>query len=221
MAYVYRHIRLDKNIPFYIGIGKEEQRAYSKSNRNPYWKKITNKTDYVVEILFNDISYELAKEKEKEFVALYKRTFDGGTLCNITLGGEGCLGMVHTDEAKLKIGLPHKGKKISKEHKKIISLFHTGKTTSEETKRKMSEAQKGEKNHSYGKKRFESTRLKMSNSAKKGEKNHSSKLLVFEVLEIRKMYSAGDTSYSKLAKIFNVTKGNILSIVNRKTWKHI
>ena len=65
MAYVYRHIRLDKNIPFYIGIGKEEQRAYSKSNRNPYWKKITNKTDYVVEILFNDISYELAKEKEK------------------------------------------------------------------------------------------------------------------------------------------------------------
>ena len=76
MAYVYRHIRVDKNVPFYIGIGKEEQRAYSKANRNPYWEKITNKTDYVVEILFNDISYRLAKEKEKEFIALYKRTCD-------------------------------------------------------------------------------------------------------------------------------------------------
>ena len=34
MAILYRHIRLDKNVPFYIGIGKDIKRAYSKSNRN-------------------------------------------------------------------------------------------------------------------------------------------------------------------------------------------
>ena len=28
MAVVYRHIRLDKNEPFYIGIGEKENRAY-------------------------------------------------------------------------------------------------------------------------------------------------------------------------------------------------
>lgn len=28
MAYVYRHIRLDKNEPFYIGIGKDEGGKY-------------------------------------------------------------------------------------------------------------------------------------------------------------------------------------------------
>ena len=32
MAYIYRHIRLDKNEPFYIGIGsdKDYKRAYNK-----------------------------------------------------------------------------------------------------------------------------------------------------------------------------------------------
>ena len=30
MAIVYRHIRLDKNEVFYIGIGKTEKRAYEK-----------------------------------------------------------------------------------------------------------------------------------------------------------------------------------------------
>ena len=44
MPYVYRHIRLDKNQPFYIGIGKEDNgiftRAYSHKNRNTYWNNI-------------------------------------------------------------------------------------------------------------------------------------------------------------------------------------
>ena len=43
MAYVYRHIRVDKNEPFYIGIGKDDgyefKRAYYKSieKRNKIW----------------------------------------------------------------------------------------------------------------------------------------------------------------------------------------
>ncbi len=50
MAYVYRHIRLDKNVPFYIGIGKSDlnyNRASSNKNRNPYWHHIVNQTEYV------------------------------------------------------------------------------------------------------------------------------------------------------------------------------
>ena len=41
MAYVYRHIRLDTNQPFYIGIGSDKNyfRANQKtsSKRNSYW----------------------------------------------------------------------------------------------------------------------------------------------------------------------------------------
>ena len=45
MAYLYRHIRLDKNEPFYIGIGSDEQygRANSKHNRNKLWNGVIKK----------------------------------------------------------------------------------------------------------------------------------------------------------------------------------
>ena len=36
MKVLYRHIRLDKNEPFYIGIGNIK-RAYNKSERNDIW----------------------------------------------------------------------------------------------------------------------------------------------------------------------------------------
>ena len=42
MAYVYKHIRLDNNTVFYIGIGsdKKYKRAHSKCDRNLHWKRI-------------------------------------------------------------------------------------------------------------------------------------------------------------------------------------
>jgi len=129
MACVYRHIRTDLNIPFYIGIGKEVARAYCKVNRNQHWKNIVGKTSYDVHILFDDVSYEFAKEKEKEFIELYKRKEDGGILC--------------------------KGKKHSEETKKKMSESKIGKglgvKASEETRKKMSEsAIKGE-GHQFSK----------------------------------------------------------------------
>ncbi len=37
MAIVYKHIRLDNDTVFYIGIGKNQKRPYSKNYRNKYW----------------------------------------------------------------------------------------------------------------------------------------------------------------------------------------
>lgn len=220
MACLYRHIRTDLNVPFYIGIGNAIDRAYSKTHRNKHWTSIVGKTSYEVEVLFDDITYEFAKEKEKEFINLYKRKEDGGTLCNITKGGDGVLGIRHTKEARRKMGEPNKGKTISDWHKKIISEFHTGKITSEETKRKMSEKTIGEKNHRYGTKASEETKLKMIASAKRGENNPISKLKTQDVLEIRRLKSEGISEH-KIAKIFGVAKYSVHCIVNRKTWKHI
>jgi len=220
MACLYRHIRKDTEMPFYIGIGVSTKRAYSKTHRNDHWKAIVGKTDYEVEVLFDDIDYEYAKVKEKEFIALYKRKEDGGLLCNLTLGGDGVLGIIHTEEARKKMGAPNKGKTISEWHRKRISEFQTGKPMTEETKKKMSESQLGEKNSRYGIKASEETRQKMIDSAKRGEDNKTSKLTELDVLEIRKLHNQG-YSLNKIAKMFNVVKGNILFIIHRKTWKHI
>lgn len=95
MAYVYRHIRLDKNEPFYIGVGEDKpqnigkyKRAYNRNSRNAVWKSIINSTNYEVEILMEDLTYEEAYEKEIEFINLYGRLDLGtGTLCNLKEGG--------------------------------------------------------------------------------------------------------------------------------------
>jgi hypothetical protein len=219
MACLYRHIRKDIEMPFYIGIGLDTKRAYSKTHRNAHWKSIVGKTNYEVEILFDDIDYEYAKIKEKEFIALYRRKEDGGILCNLTLGGDGVLGIVHTEEARKKMSAPNKGKTISEWQKQRTSEFHKGKKVSEETRKKMSESVLGEKNHMYGTKASEETKQKMINYAKRGEQNMSSKLTELNVLEIRKLHNEGYSS-RKIAKMFNVVKNTALSIINKKTWKH-
>ena len=114
MAYVYRHIRLDKNEPFYIGIGNDltNKRANEKARRNDLWKKITSKSKYYVEILFDNITYEEAKIKEIEFIKLYGRIdLNNGVLANLTSGGDGSVNP--SKEVRLKISETHKGRKNS------------------------------------------------------------------------------------------------------------
>ena len=99
--YVYRHIRLDTNEPFYIGIGTSAneksigsyfryfRRAYSNSKRNNFWKRVVAKTFYEVEILLESEDYEFIKQKEIEFITLYgRRDLNKGTLVNLTDGGD-------------------------------------------------------------------------------------------------------------------------------------
>lgn len=224
MAYLYRHIRLDTNMPFYIGIGIDANyyRANSKKSRNSYWKNIVSKSDYEVEILFEHDDYEFIKEKEVEFISLYGRSDLGlGTLCNLTNGGDGCTGLIHSDEARLKMGAPNKGKIISEEHRRKISEFHTGKIVSEETRRKMSKALSGENSPNYGKKDSYEAIQNKKKSAKKGESNKSCKLTEKEVLSIRELYLNGNYSQRKLASIFSISKTNIAMILNKKSWTHI
>lgn len=97
--YIYRHIRLDKNVPFYIGKGVttpnaksykwEYRRAfYGAKQRNKHWKRIVSKTDYEVNIIFETQDIGIINDKEKEFIKLYGRK-GYGTLCNLTDGGDG------------------------------------------------------------------------------------------------------------------------------------
>jgi plasmid stability protein len=165
MAYVYRHIRLDTNQPFYIGIAKNDDTTYSrahykyKSKRNKIWLDIINKTSYEVEILFEDLTWEEACQKEIEFITLYGRVdLKTGTLANMTKGGDGMVGVVRSEEYRLQVSERQKngkaywfGKKLSKEHKEKIAAHLWGRKVSEETRDKLRNALKGEKNPNYGK----------------------------------------------------------------------
>lgn len=123
MAYVYRHIRLDKNEPFYIGIGKTEKRAYDKRGRNKIWKDIVSKCQYEVEVLFYNISWEEACKKEIEFINLYGRKDLGkGTLANLTDGGEGALNGIISKEHKNKIAESNKRRVFTDEQRKKMSI---------------------------------------------------------------------------------------------------
>lgn len=112
MAYVYRHIRKDKNEPFYIGIGKDDGGEYIRAHQKAsargnsiIWKRIAEKTEYEVEILLDNLEWKEAGKKEIEFIKLYGRIDRStGTLANLTDGGDGNLGLIHSAESLKKIG---------------------------------------------------------------------------------------------------------------------
>ena len=153
MAIVYRHRRLDTNEIFYVGIGKEEKRAYTKSSRNKWWKHIINKTDYSIEIIADNLSWEDACELEIFLIEQYGRKDLGlGSLINLADGGQGANGVKRNDEFK-----------------ENLRILKTGTKFSDEINKK--KACKGSKNGMYGKsamkgkKHSEESKIKMSISS--------------------------------------------------------
>jgi hypothetical protein len=145
MAVVYRHWRLDKSEVFYVGIGKEESRAFDFIRRNKVWKGIKRRTDVYVEIVARDLSWELACELEQLMIQEYGRIDLGtGCLVNLTDGGEGSFGIKQsqetidkransnrgkkrTDETRAKIWQALTGKKLSEKHIESLRTSHLGK----------------------------------------------------------------------------------------------
>ena len=146
MPYVYRHIRLDKNETFYIGIGSDmtNKRANERARRSELWKKIVAKSEYEIEILMDDITFEEAKSKEIEFIKLYGRIDLGnGTLANLTDGGDGAINRIFTPEHRKKLSLSQIGKGKSEEIKDKLRKYRIGKFNSPEARLKISKANKG------------------------------------------------------------------------------
>lgn len=153
MAIVYQHRRKDNGEVFYVGIGKNEKRAYSKSSRGKFWLDYTSKYQYEVVVSHRDIIWEEACSIEKYLICFYGRRDLGlGSLVNITDGGDGLInaseftrkkmslakigkttwnkGVAHTQETKNKISKANKGKKLpsmTEEAKAKISVGNTGK----------------------------------------------------------------------------------------------
>lgn len=210
--YLYRHIRLDKNEPFYIGIATKRRevkgnifksvyfRAYRKSGRNKIWNNIINLTDYSVEILFESDNYEFIKNKEKEFILLYgRKDLKTGCLANRCDGGEGNAGKIITEGMRLNMRM---GQINS------IKTLKKGTKLPDWWKNKISESVKGENNHMYGRigKDHPNTKRVINIDTKK----------VFESITD----AADTTKYSMkyVAGMLNSDKQNLTPFIFEKTY---
>jgi hypothetical protein len=146
MALVYKHTRLDTNDVFYIGISSNYKRAYEKADRrNIIWGRIVEKTDYKIDIISENLTWEQACKLEIELIAKYGRIdLDNGTLANLTNGGDGSVNRIQPQEEKDKRANSIRGMKRTDETKRKISLAHKGKVFSDESKKRMSDAHIGQ-----------------------------------------------------------------------------
>jgi hypothetical protein len=162
--YTYTHYKPDGSI-FYVGKGVGD-RAFSKENRNIYWKRTVAKFGYKVQIeAYWDTDKE-AKDHEKLLISCFKDM--GMKLVNLTAGGDGSFGYKWTEEQLQRHPtrtMPNSmtGKKHSDETKAKIAQKAIGRIPSDETKVKISKAFKGRK--------FSETHLEKLRLAGLGNKN--------------------------------------------------
>lgn len=137
MAVIYRHLKPCGEV-FYIGIGNSLKRAYNKSSRSNFWKKVVKKYGYEVQILTTGLTREEACEIEILLISYYGRIDLGlGTLVNLTDGGDkGTVGRVMSEEQKnnqrLITSRTFKGVPKSEEFKRKLSIARLGVKKSQE-----------------------------------------------------------------------------------------
>lgn len=181
--------------PFYVGKGSGN-RAYSKRGRSSWWFGIVQKdfgTDGfpTTELLESNLSEEDAFISEEFWISHFGRHSLGeGTLINLTNGGDGATGLVHSASSKQKMSIimteraPWKGKNLNDTHKKKISDALRGKRVGYKHKKssikKMRLVKSGSNNPNYGKVRSITARNKSaaSNGNIKPTLIHSSGLVV-------------------------------------------
>jgi hypothetical protein len=99
--YTYAHVRKDTNAIFYIGKGCGK-RAHSREVRNVHWKNVVNKHGMDSVILAYWQTEGEAFEHEKFLLMCFKDM--GLSLANKTLGGEGTVGWIPSEENRNNIG---------------------------------------------------------------------------------------------------------------------
>lgn len=136
--YVYEHWRPDTGACFYVGKGRGN-RAWKLSARSKWHRAIIAKLVTLgfavdIRIVAKDLSEADAFKLERHRIALYPK----GSLCNLTMGGEGFAGMRLTAEHKKKIA--ENTRRAFAERPELgakISAIHKGKAKSAETRKRM------------------------------------------------------------------------------------
>lgn len=119
--YVYKYVdpRPDKEgVVIYIGKGTHNGDGQCLKRMRTHWQTTSHKNHLFRRVLDKIAALGLTPEisvvswhdsergaldAEIANIAVYGLRRDGGTLCNLTLGGEGTEGFIHTDEEKAKV----------------------------------------------------------------------------------------------------------------------
>lgn len=170
--YTYAYLREDRT-PYYVGKG-EKNRIYKKGKGEIKPPKDKSRIIF----LKQNLTEQEAFKHEIYMINVFGRKDLGtGILRNRTNGGEGCSGMVHSEDVKLKIKNSNLGKKHTEKSKKKMSESQKGRIHSEETKIKIGKSSKNRK-PMLGKKMSEETkkRLKEINLGRKHSEESKNKM---------------------------------------------
>lgn len=114
---------------YYVGKGSG-LRAWVKDKRSKYWQAVSAKYGCIVDIVDKDLSEHVAFELEEFLISLYGIKSDGGTLTNLTRGGEGSSGYKPSRETRRKTSLKTKGMLNPASDKTVYTFMNC--TTKEE-----------------------------------------------------------------------------------------
>ena len=98
----------------------------------------------ILEVLYETDNWEELCSKEVEYIAAYNSTAPNGY--NISLGGEGSLGVTKSEETRRKLSNALKGRTLTEaqlNHLRYMQSLNIGKPCKESTRVKISTAQKG------------------------------------------------------------------------------
>ena len=150
--YVYHWLRRD-GTPYYVGKGKGD-RAYDKTRT-----ACNAPTDPArIVLIAENLNEEDAFWLEIEEIAKYGRRCDGGSLFNLTTGGEGFAGWKHSPETIKKISEATKGEK---NHQYGKPCGHADRISAT-----MRGTRTGDNNPMHGRSHKESTKEKMAEKAR-------------------------------------------------------
>lgn len=124
---VYIHRKLSDGSIFYIGKGRGEKRARSKSARSTIWKRIEAKHGRSVDIVLDGLSNDQACELESFLISEIGRE----NLANMTDGGEGTPGRYVSEKTRKLVSEKNRGippareaieNALKKTRKPVVSL---------------------------------------------------------------------------------------------------
>ena len=110
---------------FYVGKGSDDIRYRSCQGRNPWWKRVVNKYGFDAEIFMRFHNEACAFSFEKALIRYYGRE----NLVNLTDGGEGPCGHIHTAEWKVYMSKVMTGRKHSSETREKLRQLRKEKPT--------------------------------------------------------------------------------------------
>ena len=122
--YVYLHRKASNNDIFYVGKGKGK-RAWDVGKgrrKNNHWQNVADKHGVVVEIACDGMTEDDSLLLEMWLIA--KLRHEGVALTNLTDGGDGTTGFVHSEDNLAKMSAVQSGKKNPRYLRKVHMFYH-------------------------------------------------------------------------------------------------